>query len=301
MSDSKNNLSSVSIIVPVHNDENCIGDLIESLLNQDYPADMREIVIVDNNSTDRSREIVKGYPVTLLQENDIQSSYAARNRGIRNSKHEILAFIDSDCIASPQWLREGIAMLLSGSADLVGGRVEFALSAKRTSAEMYDSITNFDFANSIKKGSTGAGNLFVKRDVFDKVEMFPDSMKSGGDFTWTSRAVQSGHSLVYAPSAVVTHRARRLKALLKKKFRTGGGAIAFWSDVGVGRWEMTKRILKPMCPPGPGRTRKAISQRGTDDMHKKLLGMWLVAYLCNLSSVCGTIASLFHISKRRMS
>ena len=56
----------VSIIVPVYNDRKRIGRCIESLLRQSYPADRREIIIVDNNSTDGTRDVIGRYPVTLL-------------------------------------------------------------------------------------------------------------------------------------------------------------------------------------------------------------------------------------------
>jgi glycosyltransferase involved in cell wall biosynthesis len=64
----------VSIIVPVYNGSRTIDALLSSLLALDYPADRREILIVDNQSTDDTRERIQRYPVTLLEETEIQSS-----------------------------------------------------------------------------------------------------------------------------------------------------------------------------------------------------------------------------------
>ncbi|MFQ5893810.1 MAG: glycosyltransferase, partial [Nitrospinota bacterium] len=54
----------VSIIIPALNEEGTIGECLASLLNMDYPAEGREILVVDNGSTDRTAEIVQSYPVT---------------------------------------------------------------------------------------------------------------------------------------------------------------------------------------------------------------------------------------------
>jgi glycosyltransferase involved in cell wall biosynthesis len=91
----------VSIIVPVYNGSRTIDALLTSLLALDYPPDQHEILIVDNKSTDDTRQRIQRYPVTLLEETEIQGSYAARNRGIEAAQGEILAFTDADCVVEP--------------------------------------------------------------------------------------------------------------------------------------------------------------------------------------------------------
>ena len=99
----------VSIVVPVYNAESTLALCLGSLINLDYPSERLEILVVDNNSRDSSREIISRFPVICLEEK-IQTSYAARNRGIAEAKGEIIAFTDSDCIVDAKWLRN----LLSG-------------------------------------------------------------------------------------------------------------------------------------------------------------------------------------------
>jgi len=209
----------ISVIVPMYNDKKHIELLLESLLNQDYPKDLLEIIVIDNNSTDTGKEIVEKFPVTLLEENEIQSSYAARNKGIRHAKGQVLVFIDSDCVADSKWLCRGVTRLLTEPADLVGGQVKFTFSEKQTAAEYYDSLTNFDFESKIKRGCAGAGNLFVKAEVFDSIGLFPDNVKSGGDVQWTARATEKGFLLVYDAETIVYHPARLFGELLKKLYR----------------------------------------------------------------------------------
>jgi glycosyltransferase involved in cell wall biosynthesis len=113
-------LPMVSVVIPVYNGQRTIGRLLISLLDLDYPANRYEIIVVDNRSTDHTCQIVEKYPVTLLHEEEFQSSYAARNRGISHARGEIIAFTDADCIADERWLRE----LVADAGDLtIGGFV----------------------------------------------------------------------------------------------------------------------------------------------------------------------------------
>jgi len=94
----------VSVIVPVLNGERTIRECIVSLLNMDYPVERREILVVDNDSTDRTTDIIKNFPVRYLREERRGASHA-RNRGIEASKGAILAFTDADCAVTTRWLR----------------------------------------------------------------------------------------------------------------------------------------------------------------------------------------------------
>ena len=296
-----NNSPKVSVIVPAYNSENNIANLIESLLDSDYPKKLLQIIIVDNNSNDKTKEIVKQYPVILLEENNIQSSYAARNRGIRKSNSEIIAFIDSDCIAAPQWIKEGVKTLVSENADLVGGKVEFVYSKHKTAAELYDSITHMQNEFGIKefKSSTTA-NLFVKSFLFNEIGMFPDRVKSGGDGIWTSRATKNGFLLVYSPEAIVYHPARPIKSLLKKNYRIGTGMLNLMANNGSSSVRIICSIPASFLPPRLSTIKKRIHQRGTTEMNEKTVKMWCVSCLCKLSFGMGVLRSIFSIMAEKL-
>ena len=118
-----------SIIVPVYNDPQRIQKLLYQLVNQSY--DNFEIIICDNGSTDSTLQIVQNYCtkypdlVQIVSENKIQSSYAARNKGIKISKGEILAFTDSDCLPELNWLEEGVKALYNNNVNCGGGKISF--------------------------------------------------------------------------------------------------------------------------------------------------------------------------------
>ena len=95
----------ISIVIPVYNGSQIIGHLLDSIQRLDYPVDRYQVLVVDNNSSDDLERVVAGYPVELLHERNVQSSYAARNLGARQARGEIVAFTDADCRVHPQWLR----------------------------------------------------------------------------------------------------------------------------------------------------------------------------------------------------
>jgi glycosyltransferase AglE len=287
----KDNLPGISVIVPVYNANSGIGGLIESLLEQDYPRELIEIIIVDNNSADQTREIVKQYPVILLEENEIQSSYAARNKGIKYAHNDILAFTDSDCKALKNWIAEGVRALENSNADIVGGKVEFVFSNSKTAAEMYDSIIHMQTELNIKNDYAPTANLFTRTSLFDKIGMFAE-VKSGGDAQWTSLAVSKGCVLSYCDKAVVQHPTRKLKELLKKRFRTGLGTVSYWRQTGMSRWQIAMITIRKFLPRRPCYIRKAIERTGRGDMEKKLISIFWVAWLCNIVSALATLISM---------
>ncbi len=296
----QNEPTDVSVIVPVYNDQDHIGELIESLLKQDYPQELLEIIIVDNNSTDRTKEIILHYPVTLLEENEIQSSYAARNKGIGYAKGCILAFTDSDCKPMITWIKEGVNSLVYESADLAGGNVEFFFSDKRTVAEMYDSITHIQVETGIRerKGCHTA-NLFARARLFEEMGLFPATLASGGDYIWTNKAIRNGHLPVFAHRAIVKHPARSLKSLLKKRWRTGGGAVEYWIRAGLAWWKILLLILRMLLPRRLSMLKKAVNERGTPDMRRRILQIWLVSYVCSLATLCAILVSLVRAINKR--
>ena len=92
----------LSVIIPTINEARHIKTCLDSLLNQSYPKDKYEVLVVDSDSTDGTIDIVKACcskhnNVTLIFE-DKKSASAARNKGVEMAKGKIIAFIDADTI-----------------------------------------------------------------------------------------------------------------------------------------------------------------------------------------------------------
>ena len=115
-----------SIVVPVFNAAPYVERCAEALVSQGYPEDRYEILMADNNSTDGSAEIIRKFPrIKLLHEAE-QSSYAARNRALREARGEIAAFTDPDCVPTSDWLERIAQAMAEPSTGIVMGDRRFA-------------------------------------------------------------------------------------------------------------------------------------------------------------------------------
>lgn len=116
----------VSVVVPIYNGEADLPGLIDCLRSQTYPSDQVEYLLVDNNSSDRTVEMLQTLAtdsIRPLSENQIQSSYAARNEGIRQAQGSIVAFTDADCRPEPQWLEELVKPFEDEAVGIVVGEI----------------------------------------------------------------------------------------------------------------------------------------------------------------------------------
>jgi len=96
----------VSVVVCAYNSERLIARAIEALLAQDYPHERYEIVVVDDGSCDRTQEIIRNYPVTIVRHETNLGRGAARNSGLAWIKGSIYVCFDDDCVVDPNWLSQ---------------------------------------------------------------------------------------------------------------------------------------------------------------------------------------------------
>jgi glycosyltransferase involved in cell wall biosynthesis len=219
---------SISVIVPVYNDEKGLAATLDSLMLQTYPKEQIEIIVVDNGSTDQSVAVAQTFSGVIVLKENKPGSYAARNTGILTSSHPTLAFLDAECIAHPDWISEGIKALKKIQFDgLVGGKVIFTFQKKDNPnlIELYDSITHLKNKEYVEKDNFAVtGNMFTSKAVFDEVGLFDDELKSGGDREWGERVSRANKSVVFADKALNYHHARSsIKQLITKTRRVISG------------------------------------------------------------------------------
>ncbi len=98
----------VSIIIPARNEEENVGNLLNSLQNQTYPKNLFEIIVVNDHSTDGTTEIVKKFPGIILIDlkEDSLNSYKKKaiEQGIHAASGKLIITTDADCLPSPKWL-----------------------------------------------------------------------------------------------------------------------------------------------------------------------------------------------------
>jgi GT2 family glycosyltransferase len=197
----------------------------------------KEVIVVDNMSTDRTREKIKKYPVIFLEEKRI-NSYAARNTGIRAASGELIAFIDSDCVATPTWINSLVKNYSDINVGGVGGQIlpykkckvrslveKYAISARCYPAYPYKTKEPIQLRR--KKGILLAGVLFTanasfRKSILEKLGGFDEHLRSGGDIDMSYRVQDLGYKLIWDPQAVVYHIQRSTcKDLIKQYFRYG--------------------------------------------------------------------------------
>jgi glycosyltransferase involved in cell wall biosynthesis len=225
-----------SVIVPFLNEERRIEKCIRSLIEQDFDKSEYEIIFIDNNSTDRSAEIVRGFPrVTLLTESR-QSSYAARNKGIQEAKGAIIAFTDADCAVSRDWLaRIHKVMEKSGAAAVLGRRhfpqgVSFATRA----FEDYENAKiEYCLSGCRREKIFGyTNNMAVRSEIFKELGSFATSIPLLGDGDFVHRIALKDPSLkiAYVPEMVVTHLEVTSAVVWLEKIRAYGKDMTFLKD-----------------------------------------------------------------------
>ncbi len=199
----------ISVIVPFYNAEKYINECIQSLISQKYPHDDYEIIFVDNNSTDSSADIVKSHPGVKLLSEKKQGSYAARNTGIKESRGQIIAFTDPDCIASPDWLSKiEKAMSDPGIQIVIGGNQMADDSSFLSLLEDYENeMMGYIFnTRDADKYFGRTNNMAVRRKMFDEEGLFVE-IKRGADsiFVNTIAKKYSADAVSYNESVKVRH------------------------------------------------------------------------------------------------
>jgi len=242
----------VSIIVPVQNGEKTIPALLESLMKLDYNRDRLEFLVVDGNSEDKTKDIVKQYSSIKLITQDGNGLNAGRNTGIRNSKSEIIVFTDSDCIIPVDWVRNIVKNFDDPRIGCLGG------SIKGCNGDFLSDYADNSFMPVLR--------IFKKREVLDSVRLlqrYPagcnmafrrKALEAAGDFDenirhafdedeLVERVCRAGYRMVLDPDCLVLHKHRSsLMELLKQNFRYGRG-IGFLLRKNKTRDSITKWAL----------------------------------------------------------
>ncbi len=161
------NFSLVSIVVPARNEEKLLAQCLKSLLKQDYTGEY-EILVVNNGSTDRTREITSSFGVKVVYEGNIGTG-PARQHGLLEARGEIVAFTDADTIVPEHWLRTLVNYLRRNPrAVAVTGPYTFFDAGKVVQA--LSCLMNFTFINLdnafrfvTRRGNTIWGSNFAIR------------------------------------------------------------------------------------------------------------------------------------------
>jgi glucosyl-dolichyl phosphate glucuronosyltransferase len=214
----------ISVIICTHNRCESLVAVMDGLAAEVLPPSIEwEVLVVDNNSSDRTLSVVEGcrrrYPgrFRYLFEPQPGKSYAL-NAGIRDVQSGVLAFVDDDVVVHPGWLWNLTAPLIQGDYAGSGGRIlpepSFTPPAWLPIEEIAGSLAFFDYGHQAKDLDTPpfGTNMAFRRATFEKYGGFrtdlgprPDSQIRNEDTEFGRRLIAAGERLRYEPSAIIYH------------------------------------------------------------------------------------------------
>lgn len=214
----------ISAIICTHNRAQYLGKAIDSLLQQDFPAPY-EVIVVDNASSDSTRTVVeaRSHPHLHYVYEPTTGLSVARNTGASTAQSPLLAYLDDDAIASPQWLRTLYAAYQQNERlAIAGGKVTLiwesnthpphwlstGLAANLGAYDLGDEPVTID-----RPGLTPRGlNYSIRRSFLEQVGGFDTHLGRMGtmllsneELRMTELALEQGWQVTYVPEALVAH------------------------------------------------------------------------------------------------
>jgi|GEM_PF-323695 len=249
-SDGSARLPAISVIIPAYNAVDTLGSLLLSLSRQTLSPD--EIILVDDHSSDNTAQLARGFCKVITTERN-SGAAVARNLGIRTAKGEVLAFIDSDCIAASDWIEKIRKNFIEEKTDLLMGCVKIP-----PSTYLGDSISALGFPGG---GAIGfekiwrvdpegftdhltSCNFAIRKAIFEKYGMFDETFSVYcEDSELSFRLKKKGVRIRYCPEVVVYHKAQtEMLPFLKRNFKVGRANYLFKQKVGPVRSFIRLRI-----------------------------------------------------------
>jgi O-antigen biosynthesis protein len=209
----------VSVVVCVYNGERTIDACLASLENLNYPN--YEVVVVNDGSTDGTRQIAESYDYIRLINQDNKGLSQARNVGIGASDGEIIAFTDADCMADADWLNHLVARFQSSEFAAVGGPNltppddSFVAACVAVSP---GAPTHVLLDDEVAEHIPGC-NMAFRREALQSIDGFDPIFRAAGDdvdLCW--RLQNKGYKIGFSPAAIVWHfRRNTLRDYLKQQ------------------------------------------------------------------------------------
>ena len=231
----------VSVLMPALNAERCIGRALKSLRKQTFKD--FELIVIDNGSTDNTRKIASKYADRVLLMKKHGLGYA-RNEGIREAKADIIAFTDSDCEATVDWIEQIDRFFKENpEEDVMAGETKIPKSTF-----VGDCISSLGFPGGghvgfakmwkvSKKGYTKkftGCNFSFRKSVLKKTGLFDETLVAANDDVEMSmRMIKRDIKIRFNPRAVIYHEARTsLISFTKWMYNRGRSNYHFKKRVG---------------------------------------------------------------------
>jgi succinoglycan biosynthesis protein ExoA len=238
--DAKVECLTISVIVPVRNEQRHIEATLRRLLEQEYDLDKYEILVIDGDSDDRTAELVQAisarHPQVRLLSNPKRLSSAARNVGIRHARGDVVLVVDGHCeIGDTSLLKNVDRAFRSSGADCLGRPqpldisgampTQQAIALARTS-RLGHHPASFIYADQERFVPAKSVAVAYRRDVFEKIGYFDERFDACEDVELNCRIDRAGLSCFFTPSIQVRYHPRSsVVGLFRQLVRYGRGRM----------------------------------------------------------------------------
>jgi len=197
----------VTVIIHVYNGELFLSAAIESVMAQTFLS--YELIVVDDGSTDRTREVAVSYPSVKYLHQVNSGTASARNLGIENAIGEYIAFLDADDL----WLPDKLALQMASfgadpSLEVVSGFIEQFISPGE---EQKYSIPD----RPMPGYSTSA--ILMKRKVIDAIGLFHEHYLTAETISWFARLIDKEQKILMLPNVVARRRIHGSNASIRNQ------------------------------------------------------------------------------------
>ncbi len=192
----------VSFVIPVRNDAQRLQRCLASIVRNEYPRELIELIVVDNESTDGSGRAARDYGA-IVSTGSGTSVAELRNRGARAALGGIIAFVDADHEIDPAWITTAVEVLSDADIAATGSPYLTQPSANWVQRQ-YDGLRTRPLGRE-EVSWLGSGNLAIKRAVFERVGGFDASLTACEDVDLCNRVSQAGYRIVAEPRLRSVH------------------------------------------------------------------------------------------------
>lgn len=224
----------VTVVMPVLNEAEFIERAVRSLIENDYPADRMEVLVVDGRSTDETREKVAAFsarhPQVRLIDNPKRIQAAAINLGVEQAKGEVIVRLDAHATYPRDYIRRCVEVLRRTGAANVGGVCKTAPGADTQMARAVALLctqrfgiggARFRVGGEAGPVDTVAFGVF-RREVFDEVGPMDEQLARGEDNEFNARIRRHGMIVYFDPAIRCTYYARStFGGFMKQLFGNG--------------------------------------------------------------------------------
>ncbi len=238
----------LSIIIPAFNAERTIFKCLSSLYDSDYPNELLDVILVDNNSTDETTLVAKRFPVKVIKETRQGRSFA-RNTGVSHSQADFLFFLDADVYVESDYFDQMIEVLQREFVGGVQGKIipsdidgqasinKYRMRTIEASTQETFCLLNLKVMESPMINSAACA---YRKEAFELVGGFDGALERHEDIDLSRRVSYSGYYLASAEKAQasVIYHGEGWASYFKRSFADGYTKIDY-----IRKWSLPQKWL----------------------------------------------------------